>query len=71
MERKPDGADRISKTRRIPHWTAKKLGKSYKVNRNSKKSYEKTIQTDLQRSSTRKDMDPLKSPKTLVKECFS
>jgi len=43
IEREPDGADGISKTRRIPHWTTKKLGRSYEVNGNSKKNYEKTI----------------------------
>jgi len=43
MEREPDSVDRISKTRRIPYWTAKKLGRSYEVDGNSKRSYEKTI----------------------------
>ena len=43
MERKPDIADGISKIGRIPHWTAKKLGRGYKIDGNSKKSYEKTI----------------------------
>ena len=43
MERKPDSTDGISEARRISHRTAKKLGESYKVNGNSKRSYEKAI----------------------------
>ena len=43
MERKPDSANRISKVRRIPYCTTTKLEGGHKVNRNSKRSYKKTI----------------------------
>ena len=43
MEEKPDGANKVSKVRRIFYWTTTKLGEGYKVNGNSKKSYEKAI----------------------------
>ena len=46
MERKPYGTDGVSKTRRIPYRTAKKLGKSHKINGNSTKSYEEAIQQE-------------------------
>jgi len=43
MERKPDGANRISKVVRISYWITKKLGGSHKVDRNSKRSYKKAV----------------------------
>ena len=49
MERQPYDADRVSKTRRIPYRTTKKLGRSYKeatksieaAQKNMKKQYDK------------------------------
>ena len=46
MERQPHGTNGVSKTRRIPHMTAKKSEKSYKVNENNARSHEKTIQQE-------------------------
>ena len=43
MEGEFDSIDEVSKTRRIPYRITKKLERSYKVNRNSKRSYEKAI----------------------------
>ena len=43
MEREPNNADEISKTRRISHQITTKLEEGHEVNRDSKKSYEKTI----------------------------
>ena len=43
MERQSHGTDRVSETRRIPHRTAKKLGRNYEVNRNSTRNYEEII----------------------------
>jgi len=43
MERQPYGIDRVSKIRRIPHGIAKKLERSYEVNRSSTRSYKETI----------------------------
>ena len=43
MERKPHGTNRVSKTRRIPHRTTKKLEKSYKINGGSIRKYKETI----------------------------
>jgi len=50
MKRQPYGTDRVSKTRRISYRIAKKLGRSYKVNRNSTRSYEETIQQEKKES---------------------
>jgi len=43
MERQPCGIDGISKIRRIPYRTTKKLGRRHKVNRRSSKKYEKAM----------------------------
>ena len=43
MEREPDNADGIFKTRIIPYWITIKLEGGHKVDKNSKKSYKKTI----------------------------
>jgi len=43
MEKKPYGTNRVSKTRRIPHRTAKKLERSYKINGSSIGRHEEAI----------------------------
>ena len=43
MEIKPDSIDIISKAKRISHKITKKLEESHKVDKNSKRNYEKTI----------------------------
>ena len=43
MKRKPHGTDEVSKARRIPYRTTKKLRRSYKVNRNGTKKYEEAV----------------------------
>jgi len=44
MKGEPSSEDRITKARRFPQKTTKKLEYSKKVNGNSKKSYEETVQ---------------------------
>jgi len=39
----PDSTNKISKVKIIPYWTTMKLGGGHKINRNSKRSYEKVI----------------------------
>ena len=55
MKRKPDSTDGISKIRKIPYQTTKKLGWSHKVNRNSKRSYEKTVWQEEMKSTRTKE----------------
>ena len=47
MEKQSYGIDRVSKTRRIPHRTTKKLERSYEVNRNNIENYKETIQQEV------------------------
>ena len=43
MKRRPDGKNRITKARRFPQGTVKKLESNKEVNRNSKISHKETI----------------------------
>jgi len=69
MERQPYGTYGVPETRRIPYRIAKKLGRSYKVNENSIRSYKETIRQEKKESSrveswrqcvARKQKHPLK-----------
>jgi len=51
MKRQPYGTDEISKTRRIPYRTTKKLGRSYEVNRSSTRNNEEAVQQKTKKSS--------------------
>ena len=44
MKRKPCGTNGVSKIRKIPDRTTKKLGGGYEVDRRSLKEYEEAIQ---------------------------
>jgi len=43
LEKKPNNTNSVSKIGRIPHRIIKELGGSYKVNKNSKRSYKEAI----------------------------
>ena len=44
MERGPNSKNKVTKTREFSWKTTKKLGSNEEINRNSKRSHEKTVQ---------------------------
>ena len=50
MKEKPDCENKITKAGRFSYWITKKLERSNKIDRNSKKSYKKAIQQEKKES---------------------